>query len=119
MAGSKVEATARAREWLLLQINKRRCKDVPEWQRGCPDIVPGLRANPWWPETEFPWFKAFEDNFKAIQAEVLALRAEKGFQPYRGPSWISGITAKDGVGKESVDSGQWNVFYLFLHDIKF
>jgi aspartyl/asparaginyl beta-hydroxylase (cupin superfamily) len=23
------------------------------------------------------------------------------------------------VGNESIDSGSWNVFYLFLHDLKF
>ena len=49
----------------------------------------------------------------------MALRKEKGFQPYRGPSWISNRKAKDGVGNESIDSGQWNVFYLELHNMKF
>lgn len=28
----------------------------------------------------------------------MTLRSQKGFQPYRGPSWISEIKAKDGVG---------------------
>lgn len=46
-------------------------------------------------------------------------KKKKGFQPYRGPSWISDIPAKDGVGNESIDSGQWNVYYLFLHNLKF
>lgn len=81
-------------------------------QKGCPDIIPGLRAKPWWDATEFPWMKHFEENYKVIRDELLALRSEKGFQPYRGPSWISDRKAKDGVGHESVDSGTWNVFYL-------
>jgi len=66
-----------------------------------------------------PWMKAFEDNFEVIRTELLGLRALKGFQPYRGPSWISDMPAKDGVGSESIDKGQWNVYYLFLHDLKF
>lgn len=56
--------------------------------------------------------KHFEENYKVIRDELMTLRNEKGFQPYRGPSWISQIKAKDGVGNESVDSGTWNVFYL-------
>lgn len=63
--------------------------------------------------------KAFEDNYEVVKEELLSLRKLKGFQPYRGPSWISNIRAKDGVGNLSNDSGQWNVFYLFLHDMKF
>lgn len=47
---------------------------------------------------EFPWLKHFEENYKVIRDELLALREQKGFQPYRGPSWISEIKAKDGVG---------------------
>lgn len=47
------------------------------------------------------------------------LRKEKGFQPYRGPSWAGKLKAKDGVGSMSHDSGDWNVFYLFLHNMKF
>jgi hypothetical protein len=49
----------------------------------------------------------------------MTLKSQKGFQPYRGPSWISQIKAKDGVGNESVDSGTWNVYYLLLHNMKF
>ena len=54
-----------------------------------------------------------------IRDEILGLRKEVGFQPYRGPSWISKVQAKDGIGSESIDSGQWNVFYIYLHEIKF
>lgn len=49
----------------------------------------------------------------------MSLRSQKGFQPYRGPSWISDRKAQDGVGNESIDSGMWNVFYLELHNMKF
>ncbi len=49
----------------------------------------------------------------------MSLRNQKGFQPYRGPSWISNRKAEDGVGNESIDRGQWNVFYLELHNMKF
>jgi aspartyl/asparaginyl beta-hydroxylase (cupin superfamily) len=45
---------------------------------------------------DFPWIKKFEENFDVIRKELLALRSEKGFQPYRGPSWTSKIKAEDG-----------------------
>ena len=63
--------------------------------------------------------KSFEENFDLIKAELLNLRSKKGFQPYRGPSWTSKIKASDGIGALSHDSGEWNVFYLFLHEMKF
>lgn len=68
---------------------------------------------------DFPWMKHFEERYKDIRDELMALRNQKGFQPYRGPSWISNRKAKDGVGHESIDSGTWNVFYLELHNMKF
>lgn len=68
---------------------------------------------------EFPWLKHFEEHYKEIREEIMSLRGQKGFQPYRGPSWISNRKAEDGVGNESIDRGQWNVFYLELHNMKF
>lgn len=63
--------------------------------------------------------KSFEENYDVIKSELLSLRSKKGFQPYRGPSWTSKIKAEDGIGALSHDSGEWNVFYLFLHEMKF
>lgn len=54
-----------------------------------------------------------------IREELLNLRNQEGFQPYRGPTWTSKIKAEDGIGAMSHDSGEWNVFYLFLHEMKF
>lgn len=68
---------------------------------------------------EFPWIQDIEDQFDVIKEELLSLRNSSGFQPYRGPKWISDIKADDGIGAKSVDSGDWNIFYLFLHDLKF
>lgn len=69
--------------------------------------------------TDFPWIKVFEDNFEAIKQEVLNLRSESGFQPYRAPTWTLENKAEDGVGTEGTDRGKWNIFYLFLHDVKY
>jgi aspartate beta-hydroxylase len=60
-----------------------------------------------------------KEHIPVIREELQNLRNLDGFQPYRGPSWISNIKAKDGIGNESIDRGSWNVYYLFLHDIKF
>ena len=44
---------------------------------------------------------------------------KRGFQPYRAPSWASKRQAKDGVGSISHDAGNWNVYYLYLHNVDF
>ena len=50
-------ATARVRGWLLSLLNhaERRRAAVPRLQRGCPEIIPGLRARPWWDPSDLPW----------------------------------------------------------------
>jgi aspartate beta-hydroxylase len=65
------------------------------------------------------WTKEFESSYDIIKSELMALRGQNGFQPYRGPTWTQGLAAPDGLGKMSHDAGDWNVFYLFLHDAKF
>lgn len=47
------------------------------------------------------------------------MRSQSGFQPYRGPSWAGSVKATDGVGYQSHDSGEWNVYYLQLHGMEF
>ena len=38
----------RIREWILLQINKKKYEKIPEMQLGCPEIIPKLTASPFW-----------------------------------------------------------------------
>lgn len=38
----------RIRPWLLAKMNKQHIPAQNEMQKGCPDIIPGLRAKPWW-----------------------------------------------------------------------
>lgn len=38
----------RVRQWIVKKINGVKAKPIHEGQRGCPGIVPGLRAKPWW-----------------------------------------------------------------------
>lgn len=54
-----------------------------------------------------------------LKEELMSLKSQVGFQPYRGPSWVSNIPADDGVGFKSTDSGEWNVFYMYLHNMSF
>ena len=51
MAGEKGAKVERARNWLLLKLNKAKYCSGPDLQKGCPDLVPGLRAMPWWPDS--------------------------------------------------------------------
>jgi hypothetical protein len=43
------EKVKRIKEWIFLRLNKKKFPDletIPQWQRGCPDIIPLLRAIP-------------------------------------------------------------------------
>lgn len=53
----------RLKNYLMAKINKQHILPPTEGQKGCPDIIPGLRAKPWWDAEEFPWMKHFEDNY--------------------------------------------------------
>lgn len=111
-------SVTRVREWLLYWINKKKVPPCDPRQRGCPEIIPGLRASPWWDRAEFPWIGELEALYPVIREELLALRNLGGFQPYRGPSYAVGIPSPD-IGTQSHDAGDWNVFYLFLHGLSF
>lgn len=85
----------RLRAWVVLQLNgQRRAADCSDWQAGCPEVAPLLRAAPVWDRRAFPWVRALEDNFAVIKAELLALRGKAAFQPYRAPTWASAITVR-------------------------
>lgn len=108
----------RLRQWLLKKVNGQIIAPPHPRQRGSPDIIPGLRAHPWWDVAEFSWVAQMEASHEEIKQELLSLRQSKGFQPYRGPTWASDVAAPD-IGSQSHDAGDWNVFYLFLHGMDF
>ena len=60
-----------------------------------------------------------EKHYDTIKEELVKLRDEKGFQPYRSPAYANKNQPEDKIGSLGTDSGDWNVFYLYLHDIKF
>jgi len=121
------EACSRLRRWLLLRMNGR------TWDHGQPlmcrtaENVPGLRSRHVWSREDFPWLGGVDARHPEILAELLAAReggsggGTSGFQPYRDP--VSGGSqarvAKDGIGAEGVDTGMWNVLYLYLNHKRF
>ena len=131
------DACVRVRRWVLMLLNGQRRppgESVDSFQRGCPQLLPQLRARPFWTEAELPWLKQVRAAFPAIKRELLALRrggaaGSQGFQPYRAPrGGAAGPTtdrsksthdATDGIGSVAVSTGQWNVFYLLLHNLDF
>jgi len=69
----------RVREWLLLRVNNRaRAPPADPWQRGCPDICPRLRAQPFWARDDpgMAWMAKFEEHYDVIRDELLALRGQ-------------------------------------------
>ena len=120
MADPDNEVLARLRAWMILRINGReRAVPPSKWQAGCPEILGGLRARPIWDAAELPWLRPFEENAAAIRDELLALRSGRGFQPLKIPKWASKnqLASPDGSGAVSHDAGDWNVFYLSLHEV--
>ena len=105
-------------------------------QSGCPNIIPGLRAQPFWDTSAFPWVQELEASFPDIRDEFLALRdcynpsstvstsgeieetSASPFQHYRSPA-TSDSSSKDHLGALSTDKGDWNVCYLHLHGMDF
>ena len=119
---------ARVRAWWLRKLNGSDLVPpdaTPARQRGCPELFEGLRAQPvWWrgceeTRSEFPtelaWVADVERNAPAMREELLRLRdqGEEHFQPYRAPS-----SEQEG-GRGATDRGDWNVFYLELHNMDF
>jgi aspartate beta-hydroxylase len=119
---------ARVRSFLLHKINRKRPR-VHEFQKYCPELVPGLRSQPLWAPEDSPhlaWVRELERAAPEIRRELLALRdgGAIGFQAYRAPAWSDGTPADedrpDGAGERRVaskgsDRGDWNVYYLSLH----
>ena len=128
------ERCARVMGFLLNRLNNKHHLThhslVHPGQAGCPNIVPGLRANPLWGQggagsvlrENFPWVALLEDNVGAIRDEFLALRGTSAFQPYRSPtssSSSSTSSSSDHLGQLATDRGAWNVAYLHLHGLDF
>ena len=120
VGNSEDSSVDRVREWLFMRLNG---KLMPEKyhprQLGCPDLVPGLSLRGWWEREQLDWVHKLEAAAPVIREELLALRDTTGFQPYRSPAYASKNQAEDKIGSLGTDAGQWNVFYLYLHDIKF
>jgi hypothetical protein len=89
-----------------------------DWQKGCPNIIRGLRASPFWDTGEFPWIKNLEAACSGICSELLDLKGHHSFQPYRSPiSSTSSSASTDSLGNLATSSGDWNVCYLQLHGV--
>lgn len=48
LGNEKSNAIDHLKPWLLAKINGQKIPPKEEMQKGCPDIIPGLRAKPWW-----------------------------------------------------------------------
>nr|CCA25777.1 aspartyl/Asparaginyl betahydroxylase putative [Albugo laibachii Nc14] len=108
------------RKWILLQLNgQRRSKHTSPWQLGCPEIIPLLQSRPIWKTSNLPWVESLESSFAVIKEELLGLQSKQGFQPYRAPSLDNDNQVSDKLGTAAHDRGEWNVFYLFLHNVDF
>lgn len=108
------------KKWVLMKINGKKLPDVyNKMQLGCPDLVPGLTITNFWDPGKFGWIGELVKQVDIIKEELIELRKEKGFQPYKSPKYASDIQSDDKMGSLAHDKGEWNVFYLFLHDLKF
>lgn len=109
------------------------CTSSGAWQRGCPEVIPGLRAEPFWrtpcsrrcaglpasPQLAAS-ISALEEACADIKMELMALRGRSIFQQYHAPTWAgrspSMASPSPQIGRVGTDSGSWNVAYLQLHD---
>jgi hypothetical protein len=83
------------KKWILLKVNNKIHPDnIHKLQKGCIDIVPGLRIQAWWDPKQFEWINTIMENFQTIQDELNVLRDNTGFQPYKSPKYVSNIEVK-------------------------
>lgn len=61
--------------FLLTNLNKT-VKLCHPLQVGCPNIIPGLRAQPFWETSEFPWVKDLEESFHIILEEFQGMKEQ-------------------------------------------
>lgn len=115
--------SSKVRSWVLNRINNKSFpKGYNSYQIGCPDICPGIISKNFHDPLQFDFIKELLKNVDIIKEELLNIREVSklnGFQPYKSPKSYSSIESKDGLGSLAHDKGDWNVFYLFLHEIKF
>lgn len=143
--GKAAGECARLAAWMALLASPEFApRPLSRWQRGCPEVIPGLRAEAVWlaagawrvaePPTDLCDFvAALEREFEAIRDEVLALRGLDAFQEYRSPSWGAGAatasepaagaaasteapTLTRPLGVAATSAGSWSVAYLDLHN---
>ena len=97
--------------WFMAQENMKRIEPPTEAQKGCFDIIPNLTAKPVWDKQQFEFVSRLENNFDTIYNELIALKNSNktdGFQQYKNANDMG-----------ATDTGHWNVFYFFLHDLLF
>lgn len=112
---------------MLLRMNNKLWEHGVKLMCMTPENIPDLRAMHVWPREALPWLSKIDTWHDAIKQELLDVRKQSaagqrsGFQPYRDPEkgGKNEIKAADGVGVEGVDSGAWNVLYLYLNHKKF
>jgi hypothetical protein len=90
VANPEDKSVSRLREWVLMRLSGQKMPKVyhPR-QLGCPDLVPGLSLRAWWSRLEFDWVLKLESHANTIRKELMNLRNQAGFQPYRSPAYAN------------------------------
>ena len=80
MAEDESGNLTRIRSWVIMKTNGRKGKPANEYQRGCPEIIPGLRGKEFWDAGDVPWLARVEEQHQGVLEELMALRGKTGFQ---------------------------------------
>lgn len=118
VANPEDKTVSRCRDWMLMKLSGQSLpKNYHPRQLGCPDLVPGLSLRGFWDRKDFDWILKLEEKAPIIREELLKLRETTGFQPYRSPAYANQKNLAPDVGSLGTDSGHWNIYYLYLHDL--
>eukprot|EP00659_Diplonema_papillatum_P005734 gene5734-8774_t len=104
--------------WLHTFVKGGRAQAPHAGQAGCPDVVEGLRAHPFWDPSDIGVSPEEIAGAKAATEQELLSRKGRieGFQPYRNPTEQARASAgEDSLGVKATTAGHWNVSYVELH----
>jgi hypothetical protein len=92
----------RVQAFFLMQVNKRKYpENVPKWQIGCPEVIPKLRAMPFWLSSHLSWLEVIAVHGNQERGSVFNHCAGCEISVPAGEARVAGSPRPGGVPRVS------------------